>query len=58
MFDFSGKRVKCNGRVMTKYEICQTIHRLGEYWETLPYSLYPEIYSYQECVIKLKSLIK
>lgn len=57
MFDFSCKRVRKNGQVLTKYDICQEIHRLGEYWSTLPYSIYPELFSYSECVDKLKSLI-
>lgn len=47
-FDFSKKRVKENGSVMSKFDMGYTIENTGNYYKGLSITLYESAWSYEE----------
>lgn len=52
MYNFSKTKVRKNGVVLNKYDLCQEIHRVSmkkgnSYFFHLSFSIYPELYSYE-----------
>ena len=47
-FDFSKKRVKENGSVMSKFDMGYTIENNGNYYKGLSITLYESAWSYEE----------
>lgn len=62
MYNFTKSKVRKNGVVLNKYDLCQEIHRVSlkkgySYYSYISYSIYPELYSYEECKFELQSLL-
>lgn len=47
-FDFSKKRVKENGSIMSKFDMGYTIENTGNYYKGLAIILYESAWSYEE----------
>lgn len=47
-FDFSKKRVKENGSVMSKFDMGYTIEHTGNHWKGLSITCYESAWSYEE----------
>jgi hypothetical protein len=47
-FDFSKKRVKENGSVMSKFDMGYTLEHTGDHWRGLSITCHEEIWSYEE----------
>ena len=46
-FDFSKKRVKENGSVMSKFDMGYTIEHSGNYYKGLSITCYEDLYNYE-----------
>lgn len=52
-FDFTKKRVKENGKMMSKFDMGYTLEHNGDHWGGLSITLYESAYSYEEVKDKL-----
>lgn len=57
-FDFSKKRVKQNGKVMSKFDMGYTIEHNGNHYQGLMITVYEDLYNYEAVKTMLLELLE